>query len=926
MASYRSHQGANVICLLVVLLALCTAAGAVEFAGGAGEPNNPYQIATAADLIALGETPEDYGKHFILTADIDLDPNVPGCKVFDRAVIAPDLDDDQYSFQGTMFTGSLDGQGHAIAGLVVDSDSEYAGLFGLIGDSGVVCHIRLVGGRVRGAAYAFRPRCGTGGLAGENRGLIEDCQSGITITGVHLAGGLVGENRGTITASTSTGPVSGTYYVGGLVGTNYGAISTSHSTGSVRGEYCVGGLAGCSFGTISASYSTGSFSGGDRAGGLVGDNNGGTILASYSTGSAGRGCWSYVGGLVGMNAGRVLASYSTGSMARSGYLGGMVGEEYSSGVVTTSYSAGPVSGTYYFDSTAGHDSSSTVLSCFWDVTTSGQTASLGGTGLTTDRMQVPQTFLDAGWDFLGERQNGTCEFWQMPAEGGYPVLGVFNGHAPPLLQGEGTLDNPYLIRTADDLGTVWYRPAACYQLVEDIDLSGIKWSMAVVPSFAGRFDGQGHRIRGMTISGIAYLGLFGILAENSVVLDLALEDARVIGIGGRIGGLAGENHGVISRVAVSGSVGGEYFLGGLVGENRGTILASGSRSTVSATEGYVGGLVGYNNSAVIGNSYSTGSIQGTDHVGGLIGRSDNGTIVSCYSSATVTGGKTVGGLVGMHEGGTISSSYSTGSVKGAPGGGLVGDNDNGSGHVSASFWDIQSSGWIASAGGKGKTTAEMQTASTFLDAGWDFAGETANGMEDVWWIDERKDYPHLWWEKYSGGTGEPNDPYQIATAADLIALGDRPGDYDKHFILTADIDLDPNLPGRKVFDRAVIAPDVNDLQYNFQGTVVTGTFDGEGHAIRNLTIADPNHDYLGLFGMIAVGGQVSNLALEDVEISGGRHSINVGTLAGYNAGTLADCSATGITIGCGNVRELAGYNTGSITDCHADVRVSWLCE
>jgi len=45
--------------------------------------------------------------------------------------------------------------------------------------------------------------------------------------------------------------------------------------------------------------------------------------------------------------------------------------------------------------------------------------------------------------------------------------------------------------------------------------------------------------------------------------------------------------------------------------------------------------------------------------------------------------------------------------------------------------------------------------------------------------------------KYSGGTGEPNDPYQIATAVDLIALGEEPNDYDKHFILTAAIDLDP---------------------------------------------------------------------------------------------------------------------------------------
>jgi hypothetical protein len=40
----------------------------------------------------------------------------------------------------------------------------------------------------------------------------------------------------------------------------------------------------------------------------------------------------------------------------------------------------------------------------------------------------------------------------------------------------------------------------------------------------------------------------------------------------------------------------------------------------------------------------------------------------------------------------------------------------------------------------------MQTAKTFLDAGWDFVGETANGDEDIWWILEGKDYPHLWWE------------------------------------------------------------------------------------------------------------------------------------------------------------------------------------
>ena len=71
--------------------------------------------------------------------------------------------------------------------------------------------------------------------------------------------------------------------------------------------------------------------------------------------------------------------------------------------------------------------------------------------------------------------------------------------------------------------------------------------------------------------------------------------------------------------------------------------------------------------------------------------------------------------------------------------------------------------------------------------------------------------------KYSGGSGTAQDPYQIATAADLISLGETPADYDKHFLLTADIDLDPNLPGRKVFDKAVIAPDMDARKAGLSG-------------------------------------------------------------------------------------------------------------
>jgi hypothetical protein len=109
--------------------------------------------------------------------------------------------------------------------------------------------------------------------------------------------------------------------------------------------------------------------------------------------------------------------------------------------------------------------------------------------------------------------------------------------------------------------------------------------------------------------------------------------------------------------------------------------------------------------------------------------------------------------------GNIASSYSTGTVSGESSvGGLVGTNheywdwDDSSSAciVTQCFWDVETSGQATSDGGTGKTTTEMQTARTFLDAGWDFVDETANGTEDIWWILEGQDYPRLWWEVIPG--------------------------------------------------------------------------------------------------------------------------------------------------------------------------------
>jgi hypothetical protein len=120
--------------------------------------------------------------------------------------------------------------------------------------------------------------------------------------------------------------------------------------------------------------------------------------------------------------------------------------------------------------------------------------------------------------------------------------------------------------------------------------------------------------------------------------------------------------------------------------------------------------------------------------------------------------------------------------------------------------------------------------------------------------------------------------------------------------MTADIDLDPCLPGRQVFTTAVIAPDLSDMADEiFDGNAFNGVFDGADRKIYNLTI-DTNglgKDYLGFFGEIHKSGEIKNLGIENVRLSGTRSEFPVnstycaGGLAGNNNGNISRCYSTG---------------------------------
>jgi hypothetical protein len=191
--------------------------------------------------------------------------------------------------------------------------------------------------------------------------------------------------------------VLGSAEVGALVGHNAGAVNNSHSSGSVTGDSRVGGLVGWNQATLSNSYSNCSVTGSTRVGGLTGDNwyYRGTVSNSYSTGSVTGS--TRVGGLVGINYyGSVTNSYSTGSVSGSSQVGGLVG--YNKGTVSNS---------------------------FWDIQTSGQSTSAGGTGKTTAETKSIATFSGAGWNIIAVADPGTrnpAYMWNIVDGATHPFL------------------------------------------------------------------------------------------------------------------------------------------------------------------------------------------------------------------------------------------------------------------------------------------------------------------------------------------------------------------------------------------------------------------------------------------------------------------------------------------------------------------------
>ena len=262
------------------------------------------------------------------------------------------------------FVGSFDGQGFEIRDLFIDREGEdYVGLFSFVDTGATIMSVGLIDANVTGEVYV---------------------------------GGLVGHmHDGSLSNCHSTGNVVGDTHVGGLVGECGGIVSNTYSAASVSGNFEVGGLIGQNHATVSKSYSTGSVTGHEYVGGLVGWNHDGIISNSYSSGRVDG--ESLVGGLVGHNRGSVSSCYSTGNVTGLEDVGGMVGRNYQG----------------------------TVSNSFWDIETSGQSTSAGGTGSTTAEMRDIDTFSGATWNIIavaGPNERDPAYVWNIVDDENYPFL------------------------------------------------------------------------------------------------------------------------------------------------------------------------------------------------------------------------------------------------------------------------------------------------------------------------------------------------------------------------------------------------------------------------------------------------------------------------------------------------------------------------
>jgi len=359
---------------------------------GNGTTDDPYVITNASEL---REVPDDLNASYVLGSDINAS---------ETAQWNNESGFDPIGNDSHRFAGRFDGAGHTITGLTIDRPgTEHVGLFGYIDAGGQVGNLTVANATIAGASKV-------GGLAAMNDGTIQNTSSSGAVNGSNFVGGLVGKNSGSIRTATATAVVNGVEFVGVLVGDNRGTIRDASAAGSANGSFPVGGLVGGSNGIIRNTSASTTVTGSLDVGGLVGGNFG-TIRNASATGPVNG--TEHVGGLTGLNVGSVRDASATGAVNGSKQAGGLVGLN-DKGDIKHTWASGQVSGSSQLGGLVGANNNGSVQESYWDLNTTGQATSDGGTGLTSAQMTG-----EAARTNMSGLAFGTV--WETQP-GGYPVL------------------------------------------------------------------------------------------------------------------------------------------------------------------------------------------------------------------------------------------------------------------------------------------------------------------------------------------------------------------------------------------------------------------------------------------------------------------------------------------------------------------------
>ena len=463
-------------------------------------------------------------------------------------------------------------------------------------------------------------------------------------------------------------------------------------------------------------------------------------------------------------------------------------------------------------------------------------------------------------------------------------------------EGEGTAESPYLIEDVDDLkklaekvngGTTYEK--TYFKLTANIDLKNEEWTPIGTKVyvgefgqpesryFQGTFDGDGHQIANLTITGRnEYVGLFGYVRNATIQnCNVAGEVSGYNFAGGIVGAVDGKTNNILN-CSIQGNVTGNMYVGGIVGQvqNQCEVSSCYAIGTVHGGNDKVGGIAGEGRGA-IKNCYALADVSaGGKFVGGIAGDASSVTIENCYYSGEVSARGSAGGIVGNVWRGTIQNCVSLAeSVTGSNTNRIVGNIYNLT-LTNNYAWSDPALSADDDAGLNGANftytngTLSKQFSEIFKnDSAWKFTDNGLPILKNTGGT-QLSELPKCMTGVGFDGFGIKTNPYLIEDAEDLKLLAEKVNSGEryegKYFKQTANIDLE-NEPNWTPIGGTVI-----EHPSTWEISVFKGNYDGDGYKITNLTTTeDSNH--VGLFG------KVEDATIQNCNITG-----NVNTYFNYS--------------------------------------------